>query len=333
MQTDLYRPLAAIVPPNTAVDGRRYPTPAENYKRTERYQLRVTGTVDVTVAGTAVINRGSILAALGRIGFVNNGEDIVAVDARLAAFISNKFAPSATPATRLGAAAFGIATTTLEEIVPIILSAYGTGNLNETKYVEANKQALLQVFVESRLADIARIVTGPAVVGTIEDVTVNVEQVCDELLNVPPFLQTYIREIEQNVTAVNPRQRLDLRGSRYVRGIAIQQDSDDGEVDDMILTLILRGDKRSVFGDAAIPFEDLRQAQAYESGGELPPGYLFIDFARYGRLSTLWAPYQDTNFRLELGVTPSASTNGIIRVAVIEYDRTDSTTTPVPFTI
>lgn len=331
MQTDLVRPLTTIAPPNTAVNGTRFFTQVENYKRTERFNVRVRGQVDITVAGAGLRNRGSILAALQRVGFINNGKDIFAVDARLSAFMANMMAPSALPATRL--AGVGVqAATIIEETCPIILSAYRTGNLGETRYVEANKQALLQAFIESRISSIA-VLSGGAPTGTITNLTVSLEQVCDELLNTPPFLQTFVRTIETNVVAANPALKIDLRGSRFVRGIAIQQDSDAGEVSDIINALVLRGDKRSVYGDRPITFADLRLAQAIEYGGEIPPGYLWIDFCREGRLSTMWAPYQDTNFRLELDVAVSASAGGLVRVAVVEYERTDSTTTDPPFSI
>jgi hypothetical protein len=142
-----------------------------------------------------------------------------------------------------------------------------------------------------------------------------------------------VRQIQQDIVAANAALKIDLRGNRFVRGIAIQQDSNFGEVADMINGLVLRGDNASLFGDRPIAWNDLVQAQAYEYGGALPPGYLFIDFCRYGRLSTMWNPVQDTNVRLELDVVTSARAGGRVRVAMIEYERTPSTTTAIPFDI
>jgi hypothetical protein len=142
-----------------------------------------------------------------------------------------------------------------------------------------------------------------------------------------------VRQIAINVVAANAALKIDLRGNRYVRGIAIQQDSNFGEVSDIINGVVLRGDNFALFGDRPIAFVDLQQAQAYEFGGALPAGYLFFDFCRYGRLSSMWNPYQDTNLRLELDVSVSARAGGLVRVAMVEYERTPSTTADIPFPI
>lgn len=329
---DHVRSLADIVVPTAAAnDGVRQPTTAENNKRTERFNVKVTAQVDITVAGTGILNRGSILACVDELVFSDGGEVIHNLDARLARQIGEILAPSTLPATRLAGAGVQAATI-LTETVPILLSAYRTGNPNETKYVEANKQlSLLVAITPKRL--ITRLAEGGALAGTVTAMTAKVEQVFDELTNAPPFLQPYISQQTVNVTAANPQLKVDLRGSRYMRGIMIQQDSDFGEVSDIINALVLRGDKGSFIGDRAISFADLVQAQAYEFGGAIPAGYLWIDFARYGRLSAMWEPYQDTNLRLELDVSVSARANGKVRVATVEYQRTKSTTSPVPFKI
>lgn len=321
--------LLAPITPAAGTDGVRATTEAENNKRTERYQLRVSAAVQLTAAGTAIRNRGSVLAFLGDIGYIDGGQDRIACDARLMRFIADRFAPSALPATR--ETTFAIhGPVTLTEVVPVLMSAYRTAHPNETKYVESNKQLQQQVFVvPSRV--LTNLFTGGT--GTITDLTAQVEQVYDDLLGLPPFLQTYIRQIVTNVVAANAALRIDLRGSRFLRGIAIQQVDDTGEIAGLIANLVLRGDNQAIIGDRAVPFVDLRDAQGYEDGGEIPPGYLFIDFCRYGRLSTMFNPYQDTNLRLELDVNPAGFTNPRVRVALLEYERTPSTTTPMPFAI
>lgn len=334
--TDKVRLLPTIVP--GSADNVRAFTQAENNKRTERYQMRVTGQVDITVAGTGLVNRGSILGALTDIGYNDGGTDKVVVDARLARFIAEALAPSALPATRLANAGIQAATL-LSEIVPIWLSARGTINPNETKYVEVNKQLQQQPFI-TPLRLITRLATGPALAGTVTNLQATVEQVYDDLVATPPWLSNYVRQVVQDVAGANPSLRVDLRGSRYIRGIAIQQDSALGEVSDIINSLVLRGDTYSFFGENPIPFVDLQQMMTEEQGGAvsaaLAPGYLFIDFARYGRLSTMWNPYQDTNLRLELNVQPSAivgNSASKVRVALIEYERTAATVKELPITI
>lgn len=335
---DRVRNLQTIAPVNGAAsDGVRQFSVGENNKRTERYLLRVSAVADITVGGTGLSNRGSILGALRDVGFVDGGADKYVTDARLARFIGECMAPSALPATRLAAA--GIQTVTLSETIPLWLCAARTANPNETKYVEVNKQLAQQVFVVPNKL-ITGVANGAALAGTIEDMSVTVEQVYDDLVGVPPWYSLYQRQLVQDVVATNPALRIDLRGGRFVRGIAIQQDTDQGEVSDIINAVVLRGDRESLLGDRAIPFVDLQEHAAEEFGGALPPGYLFIDFARYGRLSAMWNPYQDVNLRFELDVQPSvtlfggaAATGSRVRVALVEFERTAATNPNPPIRI
>lgn len=332
---DKIRLLPAMVPPATA-DGVRATTNGDNNKRTERYQLRVTANVTPVAALGTNRNKGSVLALLQELGFNDGGTDKVVMDARLARFIAEALAPSALPATRLDATS-GVLQA-LEETVPIWLSAVGTGNPNETKYVEANKQLQQQVFITpNRLA--SRITNG-AGGATIAALTANVEQVYDDLVGTPPWLTAYTRQVVQDITGANAAQKVDLRGSRYIRGLGIQQDTNPvGEVADIINGLVMRGDADTYIGQNAIPFRDLVLGNAVEQGGAIssaPAGYLWIDFCRYGRLSTMWNPYQDTNMRLELNVQPSVAagaTSSQVRVAIVEYESTSVTLSQLPIEI
>jgi hypothetical protein len=327
---DKVRSLATIVVPNTGADGVRYRTQAENNKRTERFLLRVAGQVDITVAGAGLRNRGSILAALTDIGYTDGGADKVFLDARLARFIGECMAPSALPATRL--AGVGIqAATQLRETVPLWMASPRSLNPNETKYVETNKQLTQEVFL-TPLRNINRL-SGGAPTGTITNVQATVEQVYDDLLTVPPNLTVYHRQVAQDVSGANAALKIDLRGSRFIRGLAIQQDTDQGEVSDIINSLVLRGDRESIIGDRSVPFVDMVEHAQEEFGGAVvaAPGYLFVDFQRYGRLSSFWNPYQDTNLRIEADVQPSPGNTGSkIRVAVWEYERTPATSPTFP---
>jgi len=337
--TDRTRVLQQIAVANgTATDNVRAFSTGENNKRTERYLLRLREQVDITVAGTGLSNRGSALGTLRDIGFADGGSDKYVTDARLARFIAECMAPSALPATRLAAAGVQAATI-LTEIVPLWLCAARTSLPNETKYVEVNKQLSQQPFI-TPLKLITGVANGAALAGTITAMTCSVEQVYDDLVATPPWLSIYQRQVVQDVISANPSFRIDLRGSRFVRGIAIQQDTNQGEVSDIINAIVLRGDRESVLGDRAIPFVDLQEHQAEEFGGQLPAGYLYIDFCRYGRLTTMWNPYQDVNLRLELDVQPSvtvfagvAATGSRVRVALVEYERTASTLQELPYAI
>ena len=328
---DKTRNLPTISVANTAPDNVRVNTTAENNVRTERVNLRVRGQVDITVAGTGLRNRGSILAAITDAGWNDGGTDKIVVDARLNRFVAEQFSPSALPFVRLAGA--GVAVSQLEEIMPIMLSAPRTINAGDTKYVEVNKQNQLNVFI-TPLRSIFRLAAGGALAGTITNLTVTVEQIFDQLTTIAPWLTAYTRQIVQDVAGTNPALKIDLRGSRYVRALAIQQDTNEGEVSDIINELVLRGDNAAILGDRGIPFRDLQQAQAYENGGALPDGYLLHDFCNYARLTASWNPNQDTNLRIEAGVQPSVGNTGSkIRVAMMEYERTAVTADPMPFQI
>ena len=322
---DRQKTIPSIVVAAAAPDGQRVRTSGENNKRTERYNVTVTGQVDISVAGAGVRNRGSILAALTDVGFIDGGADKVVLDARLARFIGEAMAPSALPATRLGGVGVQVATL-LRETFPLWLSSPRSINPNDTKYAEANKQLAQEIFITPQRG-ITRL-SGGAPTGTITNLRADIEQVYDDLVGVPPLLTSYFRQISQDVSGANTALKIDLRGNRYVRGIAIQQDTDQGEVSDIINNLVLRGDNQAIFGDRAIPYRDLVEHSQEEYGSAVVAqlGYLFIDFQRYGRLSSLWNPLQDTNLRFELDVQPSVgNTSSKVRVALWEMERTAAT--------
>ena len=298
---------------------------AANNRRTERFDMVFTGNANITVAGTGVRNRGSILGAVTSINVRADGRDIVNIDGRLMRFMADQMAPSALPATRLTGA--GVANTPLREIVPVWLSAPRTANPNETKFVETNKQLAVQVGYQPNLA-ITGVAEGPALAGSILNLNANIVQVCDDQIGEPPWFVAGYRQIQQDVSASNTQFKIDLRGSRLIRGIAIQQDTNQGEVSDIIVNLVLRTDQGTIIGDTGIPFADLVDAMAAEYGGSLPAGYLFIDFCRYGRLTSMFNAFEGTNPRLELSVAPSAvagATGSKVRVAFWEYERTPAT--------
>lgn len=325
---DRVKTIPTLVVAAADVDGQRKKVSAENNKRTERYNLTVTGQVDISVAGAGVRNRGSILAALTDLGYIDGGADKIVMDARLARFIGECMAPSALPATRLAGVGVQVATQ-LRETIPLWMCSPRSANPNETKYVEPNKQLAQELFV-TPLRTISRLSAG-APTGTITNLQVAIEQVYDDLVGVSPLLSSYVRQLTQDVTGANTALKVDLRGNRYLRGIAIQQDTDQGEVSDIINNLVLRGDNQAIVGDRAVSFRDLVEHSQDEFGGAVVSqlGYLFIDFQRYGRLTSLWNPQQDTNLRLELDVQPSVfpagSTSSKVRIALWEMERTAST--------
>lgn len=333
---DRIKSIPPIVVAAADLDGQRKRTQGENNKRTERYNATLTGQVDVAVAGTGLRNRGSILAALTDVGYIDGGTDKIVVDARLARFVGECMAPSALPATRLGGPGIQVATQ-LRETFPLWLASPRSINPNDTKYVEANKQLAQELFV-TPLRNIARLLSG-APTGTITNLQLAIEQVYDDLVGVPPLLNTFMRQLTIDVSGANTRLKVDLRGNRYIRFIALQQDSDAGEVEDIVNAVILRGDNQSIIGDAPVAYRNLVEHSQEEYGGAVVAqrGYLGIDFQRYGRLTSLWNPFQDTNLRFELDVQPSVTpgaTSSKVRVLIWEMERTAVTLQgDLPFSI
>ena len=133
--------------------------------------------MDISVAGAGVRNRGSILAALTDLGYIDGGADKLVLDARLARFIGECMAPSALPATRLAGVGVQVATQ-LRETIPFWMCSPRSANPNETKYVEPNKQLAQELFV-TPLRSILRL-SGGAPTGTITNLQVAIEQVYDD---------------------------------------------------------------------------------------------------------------------------------------------------------
>lgn len=298
----------------------------ENNKRTRLALQTISAEVNITVGGSAVANKGSVLALAGQCFFSDGGTDKVLGDARLLRFLNECMAPSALPATRLAGA--GIQTTTISEQVWLPLACPRTVNPGETAYVEPNKQLDLLAGVIPTL-DVTRVATGAT--GTVSNFTVRTQQWYDDLLGNVPLLNVFYREVAQTVAGANNTFRIDLRGNRYLAGLFIQQDTDQGEQSDIISSLVLRGDNFPIIGDQQVPYADLANASAIDFGGAVtlgnPGGYLGIWFPTYGRLSGLWNPFQDTNLRLELTVAPSGGgrTGSLVRVGLLEWERTPAT--------
>src|SRR5574342_123592 len=147
MYTTTREPVAALI--GTA--GARVYT--DNLRQgVQRYEqeLRTSGTINVTLAGTSVINRGSILGAFNYLGLNDGGTDVWKIDARTLGFLSDFFNLSTRSSTRLGGV--GVAATPLVESVklPFVLPPWFGGNPQETVYVQADPTKRIRLFAELR---------------------------------------------------------------------------------------------------------------------------------------------------------------------------------------
>lgn len=329
------------VAPSIAItqDGARKTSQLQNEKRNKLIKIRVTAQVDITVAGTGLKNRGSILAALVQAAFVDAGKDVVVADPRLLRFIGECFAPSPLPFTRLSGAGVQAATQVAETFY-FFLAAPGTMTPEETYYLEEDVKKRLEVALQSINNPITRLVAG-AVTGTITNFSASIQQDCDDLGVRPldperaPMLSVLYDEQVEDITGINPDKSIEISVSEYLAGIFIQQENDLGETTGIIQKLALKGDRFSYFGDEKLSMVDLIEHQALDFGGAVTAsgaGYLGIYFPKQGRLSNCLHPNEQANLRLMLDVTPVGA-GSKLRIGRLKYQRTPTTLKPLSFGI
>lgn len=283
----------------------------------------ITGTLGVTVAGTGTQNRGSIMAAFDEIGVVENGRDRVVLDGRLARYLSEVAAPSALTAVR--AAAAGVQTTVLKEYVRIYFAHPFAVNPRETAFLARDPRADLQLFFKLNGTNngVSNIIAGGT--KTLSGVTVTAVQHVDEHETARPLFIPSIRQVTQVISGTGVVDMY-LRPNHYLRALALQQDTNVGEVADIVSSLALRGDTREIVGPEMVTTDLLQRAMEYEHGGTVltAPGYWYKNFQEGGRLANILNPRQDTNLRLSLTATPSVAagaTSSVVRVALLELER------------
>lgn len=283
----------------------------------------ITGTLAVTAGGTGVQNRGSIMAAFDEIGIVENGRDRVVLDARLARYLSELAAPSALTATRATGA--GVQTTVLREYVRLYFAHPFAVNPRETAFLARDPRADLQLFFKLNGTNngVSNIIAGGT--KTLTGVTVTAVQHVDEHETARPLFIPSIRQVTQGITGSGDVD-VYLRPGHYVRGIALQQDTNVGEVSDIVSRLTLRGDTREIVGPEMVSLDILQRAMEYEHGGTVlaAPGYWYKNFQEGGRLANILNPRQDTNLRMTVTAAPSATagaTSSTVRIALLELER------------
>lgn len=291
--------------------------------------IRNTGTINITVAATRVINKGSIFGCWDEIGIDENGRDRVLLDGRVLRFMSEMHAPSALSSTRL--AGTGVAATALAESARIWFGHPLSAAPQETVFRERDPRQTLNVFGKLR-ADGGQ---GGLVNGGTSTMTVvpglDVDQGYDDVTGTPPIFIPSIRQQVVPIASANTVQTEFIKTSNYIRGLIIQQDSDAGEVGDIINALALRADGDDIIGPAQVPWDRLIRGQEFEFGGAVlvaglangGAAYLGVNFQSAGRLSNVVSPAL-LNLRLEMNVQTSAqagATNGKIRIAVLELER------------
>lgn len=315
-------PLANIA----AITGQKAVTDMRNGMRTLGVMIRIVCDVTISVAAvTAIRNGGSVLALVDAVGVTENGVDRVLMNGRLAGFVGRCNSVVDTPSrTRLTSTAQGV--TTLDETIFIPFGSAWQINAGDSAFVERDPRASLQAFVTWNPSAAKLVTIGGATVA-FGVPTITVEQVYDDERQAKrPLFLPYYREQSMIVAAAGQQAPMYLKTSRWLRGIAIQQDSDVGDVSDIISNVILRGDNRDIIAPPGASVARLaRLGEAYGNAkGSNDPGYLWIPFTHGGRLSNALSPVNDANVRLEFTAAPTGAAgaaSSIIRVGMLELER------------
>jgi hypothetical protein len=299
-----------ILPLNSL--GKKTTAPLVTNVRTKFIDLVLrTRVVVATAALAAIRNRGSAFALLAELGITEGQIPTWQVDPRVLRFQSEQMAPSKTTSTNLSALAIG--TYDLVDRLRIPFAHPFQRDPRETWYIEKNPLADFSFYATldsvanavARLADI----TGGAVV-TIPSMSLDVKQVFDR---VDTKLPIYLPKTEMITTNVNASSRsflIPLKVTDNLRSITLTQDSDAGEVTDIINSVTLRGDNFRFID--RVSMDDLARASEYEQGGDVYASvggrHVYINFQEDGKLTRVLNPLgQDTNLVLELDVQPSVT--------------------------
>jgi hypothetical protein len=315
-------PLAGI----TAINGQRAVSDMRNGRRTTGVFIRIQASLQIAVAPvTTILNGGTVLSLVDFVGINENGEDRVLLNGRLAGYVGrvNNVVDEAS-FTRLTSTAIG--TTQLDETIYIPFGPAWQVSRGETAYVEKDPRVSLQAFVQWN-PTVANIVTAGGATVTIGTPTITVwQEGDDERQKHRPLFVPFYREQSLVVSASGLQPPMYLKTSRFIRALAIMQDTNVGFQSDIITNVILKGDTRDFIAPPGGTIGDL--ARMLESSQNAPaaddPGFLYLNFAEGGRLSNVLSPINDANVRFEFTAAPSAAagaTSSIIRVGILELER------------
>lgn len=317
--------------------GQRVFSPIVNAVQTHTILFTASALVVIGVGGgTAVRNKGSVFALFDELGLSENGTDKAVLDGRLARFIAELYAPSALSATRLPSAA--AQTITIKEQLAVHFASPLSATPAETTFREHVAKNALEVFAKLNGGTlIDRLISGAPGGSSVTAVTLTAQHIYDQRTQKKPFFIPTYRQSTLAIPSGSTEWPLDIKSTKFIRGMFIQQDSDAGEVGDVIVDLELRGDFRQILGPGRITWDDLTRAQEQEFGGAVyitgtglgQNAYLGLNFQKGGRLSNVINPSDDTNLRFLFNAAPSGAagaTNSKIRVAIAELETDEALT-------
>jgi hypothetical protein len=308
----------------TPTAGRRESSRMINGAQSHFVTLRITGDVVISVAAaTAILNRGSILAAFDEIGISENGTDVHLYDGKVLRFLSEMSAPSALSAVRLTSTAVG--TTSLSESVRIYFAHPYAANPRETAFLEHNVQQALEVFVKQRANAATFLATAGAATVVLQNVSVKITQGYVGTETDRPFYIPKVYQQVVSVTGANTQLQEYIKTNNALRAIVVSQETTGiGEVSDVLNGLRLKGDSRDIIGPNSMTLAELQEDGEFEFGGAVVASnrsHVGFNFQQFGRLANLLTPGQDVNLRFEFDVQKSvidAASTSQLRITRVE---------------
>jgi hypothetical protein len=335
-------------PSITGVPGQRVFSRLINGVQTHYVQLRASGNFTIATAVTSIRNKGSIWAMWNFIGIDENGRDRVLIDGRALRAMSEAFSQGNLSFQRLTSTAAGA--TSLIESARIYFAHPLAAAPAETVFKERDPRQTLQVFgqlaADALGASPAELVTGGTLVSFATTPVLQIEHGYDDITGELPVFVPSIRQQIVPVASANTQLTEFIKTSNFIRFILIQQDSDAGEVGDIINSFALRADGDDIVGPGQVVWDDILRGQEFEFGGNVyemwgsatgsggTPGnaqgvglgqsaYLMINFQQNGRLSNVLSPAL-LNLRFEFNVSTSGqagASNSKIRLTIGELER------------
>lgn len=328
----MYKMQRYVLPQIVPAVGQRRPSRMTNAVQTHSIQLLAQAQVDISVAFADLLNRGSVWALFDEVGVSDNGDDVLLLDGPSLRFMSEMHAPSALDTRRLSGVGIQAATI-IRESAKLLFAHPLSANPAETTFRERDQRGQVELFVTQKAAGstLSGLARG-AGTGAVTNVTVDGTQHADRFTAAPPLFIPTIRQIVVPVASANPAMEQIIKVQNPLRAILVKQETDQGEVGDIISSLRLLSDTRQVIGPNFETWRKLTQEQAYEFGGDVftdgvgygQNGYLGLNFQTAGRLSNVLDAPREPNLRFEFNCTPSAqagATNSRIRITVIELER------------
>jgi hypothetical protein len=321
----------------------RVPAKLVNGARTSGVLLIARATVQISVgAATALRNRGSVWSLFDRLYINENGRDVSTVRGNVLRYASELQAPSSLSAQRVSST--GVGTYVLEEAAYFQFAHPLSLDPLETAYTERDTRQDFSVQFTMAQSFAGKLATAGG--ATIVVTGVNVDVIQDFELQqgngaTAPLFIPIIRETIQQVTGDVAADPIYIRTTNAIRQFIIsQEDSVLGEVGDILRGFKLKGDYRDIIGPTPITLSDLLLRGEFGFGGAAissNKAHVALNFQRYGKLSQVLNPAQDSNLRFEISALPSvtgvaAGGTSQIRVTSFELFRDPAVTAPVvPF--